>query len=266
MVGIAAAKGSKTTVGRITLTLVDDSRPAPEIGAPNRTLETVVSYPKRPGRAPQKLPLVFFATGFGGTATNYAPMYDHWVRAGYAVAAPTFPNGSANPGDVRFVLDEILRLNGEKRSKLYRLFDTQHIALVGKSLGAITALQVGYDPAQRDPRFVAVVSMTGTASGGVDFGSINTPLLLVHGDADELVPVDGSRNAYANAQSPKFLVVVFGSTHTSAFQGGMDPASNVVNRAALDFLDRYVRNKKGALDRLQRDAAVDGVASLEASP
>jgi hypothetical protein len=39
----------------------------------------------------------------------------------------------------------------------------------------------------------------------------------------------------------------------------------VVEQSVIDFLDRYVRGKKAALDRLQRDAGVAGVASLEAS-
>src|SRR3982074_656831 len=84
------------SVERISLTLVDESRATPANatyeGAPHRVLETVVSYPVRQGRAVEgPMPFIVFATGYGGTSTNYVGLYDHWVRAGYVVAAPTFP-------------------------------------------------------------------------------------------------------------------------------------------------------------------------------
>ena len=287
MVGTAAAKGPKTSVGRITLTLVDDSRPTPAngsyAGAPNRTLETVVSFPKRGGKALHgPLPLVVFATGYGGTSTNYAPLYDHWVQAGYVVAAPNFPLSSehapggtsaadftSQPGDLRFVLDELLKANKQRRSGLYRVVDPKRVGLVGKSLGGITVLTVGYNPAERDPRFKAVIAMTATPSGGVDFTGITTPLLLVHGDADTLVPISGSQESYDRAQGPKFFVTVHGSTHGSAFGGATDPASTLVEVTTLHFLDRYVNGMKAGLTQLQRDGAVatrNGVGSLQATP
>jgi predicted dienelactone hydrolase len=285
-VGTAVAKGPKTTVRRITLTLVDDSRPTPAngtyAGASSRTLETVVSYPARGGKALRgPLPLVVFATGYGGTATNYAPLYDHWVHAGYVVAAPTFPLSSENapggtsagdftsqPGDLRFVLDQVLQLNGKRGSKLFHLVDPKRVGLVGKSLGGITVLSVGYNPAERDPRFKAVIAMTAIPGGGVNFEAA-TPLLLVHGDADTTVPISGSQESYARAQAPKFFVTVHGSTHGSAFGGGSDPASTLVEVTTLHFLDRYVNGKKAGLTQLQRDgdtAAKNGAGSLQATP
>ena len=122
-VGIApaSAKGAPG-VQRTTLHLVDKSRPTAANGtypgAPSRKLDTVVSYQ---AKAKRPLPLVVFATGYGGTALNYAAVYDAWVRAGYVVAAPTFPLSSEDapggssagdlsnqPGDVSFVLTQVL--------------------------------------------------------------------------------------------------------------------------------------------------------------
>ena len=278
----ASAKDEPVEVGRRTLTLVDPSRPTPAngdyAGAPDRTLPTVVSYPVRHGRRSSKLPLVVFATGFGGNSTNYAPLYDHWVRAGFAVAAPTFPlsrndapgGASANdlqsqPGDVRFVLDRVLAESKQRGSPLHDLVDPKRIGLAGKSLGAITALLDGYDPAEHEPRFRAVLAMTGLAMNSVRFDRYDTPLLLVHGDADTTVPIQGSIDAYAGAQPPKFFVTVFGSTHTSAFDGGTAPASVVVNRTTTDFLDAYVKRERDAIGRLERDGDVAGVAAIQAA-
>ena len=133
----------------------------------------------------------------------------------------------------------------------------------------LDVLTVGYAPAERDPRFKAVVAMTAIASGGVDFTGIPTPLLLVHGDADTTVPITGSQGSYDRAQGPKFFVTVHGSTHGSAFEGKSDPASTLVEISVVDFLDRYVKGTKAALGRLQKVGAVatrDSVGTLQASP
>ncbi len=275
-------KKKAVVVKRIALTLVDDSRPTPAngdyAGAPDRTIETVVSLPK--GTTKKKpLPLVLFATGIGGTATNYTDMYDHWVRAGYIVASPTFPLSSEDapggtsaadlsnqPADMSFILDELLELNSERGSKLFGLIDDASIGVIGKSLGALTVMDLIFNPTYHDDRFAAVVSLTGLATGGSDFGAYSPPLLLVHGDADETVPYTGSQDAYAKAQTPKFFVTIAGATHSSAFHGDDDPASVAVVKTVTDFLDFYLKGKQSALKRLDRDGNVDGVATLEASP
>lgn len=272
----ARVKDTPVEVKRTTLTLVDASRPTPAnndyTGAPDRTLETVVSYPTKKGTPLEDLPLVVFATGYEGTATNYAPLYDHWVEAGYVVAAPTFPLSSrdapggpsvadlaSQPGDVRFVLTKVLAENKTKGSKLRGLIDPKRVGLAGKSLGAITAILDGYDPAEREPRFDAVIAMTGLAMGSARFDLFDTPLLLVHGDTDTTVPVQGSIDAFGKAQTPKYFVTLFGQTHTSAFDGGDQPAADVVHRTTTAFLDAYVKGERGAVKRLERDGDVAGV-------
>lgn len=284
VLAISAGAGAGTDdargVTRLDLNLVDRSRVTPANGAapeqPTRALPTVVSYPtgaKRP------LPLVVFATGFGGTATNYAPLYDDWVRAGYVVAASNFPlsrddapggpsaGDLANqPGDVKYVMQEIVRRSRVPKSKLHRIVDPKRMAIAGKSLGALTVLAAGYAPSERIPNLRAVIAMTGAATDdGTYFRGIHTPLLLLHGDADTTVPISGSQGVYAIAEPPKFFVTLFGQTHGSAFQGDDSPAAIVVEKTTIDFLDRYVKDERPALKRLQADADVSGVASLEAA-
>jgi len=280
----APVKAKPIAVARTVLTLVDTTRPTDANGtypgAPTRTLKTTVSYPTQGGKTLRgPLPLVVFATGFQGTSTNYAPLYDHWVKGGYVVAAPEFPlsgghapGGSSagdvknQPADVRFVLDKVLELDKKKGSKLHGLIDTKRIGLAGKSLGAITVLEVGYNPAERDARFKAVISLTGAVGGGSHFTGITTPLLLVHGDADTTIPIGSSRSAYAAASSPKFFVTIIGSTHGSAFGGASDPPSLAVERTTLDFLDAFVKGKQAGVNRLQADGSLPGVATLQAAP
>jgi dienelactone hydrolase len=266
------------------LTLVDESRPTPangsREGASHRTLETVVSYPVRRGRAVEgPLPFVVFATGYGGTCMNWAGLYDHWVKAGYVVAAPSFPLSrkdapggttgadlASQPGDVAFVTREVLERAHTRDSEFYGLVDADRVALAGKSFGAITVLEAGYNPAEQVPNIKAVIAMTGVALEGAQFEAIDTPLLLEHGDEDALVPCSSSQHVYERARSPKFFVTLNGSDHLNAFHGGSSPAEVVVERTTIDFLDRYVLDEAAALGRLQRDGDVPGVASIAAAP
>ena len=167
-----------------------------------------------------------------------------------------------------FVLDEVLRLNNEEGSDLFGLVDPDRVGLAGKSLGAITVLNLIFGPGHDEDRFKALISMTGLVGDDADFANVGIPLLLVHGDADTTVPYSPSRDTFARAESPKFLVTIFGGTHGSAFGGGADPPEVVVERTTVDFLNAYVKGEgtKAALKRLGRDGNVDGVASLEASP
>ena len=186
------------------------------------------------------MPLVVFATGYGGTSMNWAALYDHWVKAGYVVAAPTFPLSrkdapggttgadlASQPGDVAFVTREILERTRRRGSELYGLVDADRVALAGKSFGAITVLEAGYNPADRVANVSAVMALTGMALGGARFEAIDTPLLLEHGDEDALVPLSASQHVYERARSPKFFVTLFGADHLSAFHGGASPPKSL---------------------------------------
>jgi dienelactone hydrolase len=283
--GASTGPSERFSVGRLTVTFVDTSRPTPANGsypgAPSRTLPTLVSYPTQGSRpAPGPRPLVVFATGIGDSPTTYQALFDRWVRAGYVVAEPAFPlsndqapGGSTaadfthQPADISFVITKLLEANRSASSRLHGLINPKQIGLAGKSLGAITAFEVAYNPASRDPRVKAVIAMTGFVGvSGPHFVGITTPLLLEHGDADTTAPIQGSRDAYAQANPPKFFVTLFGQTHSSAFGGGTKPAEQVVERTTLDFLDHYVAGQASALARLQRDGTVAGVSSLQSTP
>jgi dienelactone hydrolase len=164
------------------------------------------------------------------------------------------------------VCSEVLRLGRSSDSELYGLVDPDRVALAGKSFGAITVFDAGYNPSEQVPNVRAVIAMTGVATDGPQFEAISTPLLLVHGDQDALVPSSASRAVYERAQSPKFFVELFGVDHVSAFHGGASPAEVVVERTTIDFLDCYVKGDRSALHRLRHDADVPGVAALAAAP
>ena len=158
------------------------------------------------------------------------------------------------------------RALAHRYAELYELVDADRVALAGKSFGAITVLEAGYNPAELVPDVRAVVAMTGVALEGAQIEAIDTPLLLEHGDEDALVPSSASQAVYDRARSPKFFVTLHGSDHVSAFHGGSSPLEDVVERTTIAFLDRFVLGDSDALGRLLRDGDVPGVASIAAVP
>nr|WP_210269954.1 alpha/beta hydrolase [Hyphomicrobium methylovorum] len=51
-------------------------------------------------------------------------------------------------------------------------------------------------------------------------GSVHAPLLIVHGDADEVVPVDMGRRLFAAANEPKQLEIIRGAGHDNHSEFG----------------------------------------------
>jgi dienelactone hydrolase len=290
-------------VGQRAVTFVDTSRPTPagngEAAASTRTIETLVLYPARgkaggpavseapPAHGP-RFPVAVFLHGSGTTGEDYREALERWAAAGYVVAAPTAPLGghgplggdalfadrSNHPDDVRFVLDGLAH---ELPRALRRITDLDRVAIIGKSLGAETAMQVAFDPSHADDRILAVVPIaeppteppSGGGSAWVDLNLASgnlVPVLFVHGESDEGYAYAGSRANFDAARAPKFLLTLVGVGHVSTLSvDGTGPADEAVILGTLDFLDRYAGSDKHALARLRQDTNVPGVARLEAS-
>jgi fermentation-respiration switch protein FrsA (DUF1100 family) len=118
----------------------------------------------------------------------------------------------------------------------------------------------------RDRRVQAAISFSGLALvPGSDYPRPSVPLLLVHGNADMTVPYAGSTNVYAAVGSPRFLLTLVGRGHQSwpATTGVADAA---VLQSTLDFWGAYLRHEPGAERRLERDAVVPGLTTVQADP
>ena len=268
-------------VGVRTLTFVDDTRPA----APHRTIVTNVWYPaagppseaETPDAAPARgpFPLIVFSHGRSGEPQQYATPLRMWARAGYVVAAPRHPltvrgspGGSVTddiqnqPADLSFV---ITRMGAE----LPKDVDIDHVAAVGHSSGAITALGSGFNTCCHDDRIDAVVLESVVPlpfPGGAYFDGLPaTPVLFFHGDADSTFPIAAGRGVFQSARPPKFFVTIQGGSHTTPYRDG-PPDSTLVVQASLDFFDRYLKDRADALDRLQADVARFPFGTLEAVP
>jgi fermentation-respiration switch protein FrsA (DUF1100 family) len=222
-----------------------------------------------------------FAHGYTAHGNVYRNLVRWWAAAGYVVAAPTFPLSSGGaaggprlvdyrnqPADVSFVIDEMLRLNRDKSDRLAGLMDETQIGVSGHSLGGLTTFGVAFNDCCVDERIKAAVPMSGIR---LPFGSskyfpagVDTPVLIIHGDQDALVPVKQAHDFFADARGPKALLVLNGEDHVVAFVGGPStPAGKLVIDGSIAFLDQYLKGRADGLRRLRTAVDAEGHAELQ---
>lgn len=281
------ATGGPYAVGFREYTFVDASRGTPANGAvpakSTRTLLTRVYYPAEgpladgevqdapPLATDGTFPLVVFSHGLGAVAEVYRDLLHAWAQAGYVVAAPNFPLSNARaeggpvaadyvnqPGDVSFVIDRMLDL-GAPGGDFAGMIARDRIGTAGQSLGGFTTLGVAFNTCCLDPRIRAAIPMSAAAPEfpGTYFTGIFTPLLAVHGDADDTVPYAKGLAYYAQANRPKAFVTVVGGDHVVPFVAGPNnPETAPVRASTLAFLDLYLKDRSDARARLDAVGAL----------
>lgn len=255
----------------LTDTFVDTSRPT-DAGTetpaqPDRTIVTRIAHPTSGG----PYPLLVLSHGATGHPDEYAENIPAWAADGFVIAAPIFPLTNRDvpgalgnigdvvnqPGDVSFVIDQVLAANDDPDSPLHGLVDPEAIGVVGHSLGGATTYAVAFDTIRRDPRIDSVTifaSFTLPMPGGELDLDAGLPLLILHGDADD-VPMDADLAAYEAAASPKWFVTLLGADHRLAFTDEPSPHDELVNRTILDFWHGTLDGDAEALDRVTASAS-----------
>jgi fermentation-respiration switch protein FrsA (DUF1100 family) len=245
-------------VATTVLELVDTTRPTEsggEVLSSSRALRTWVWYPATTAGGPW--PVVVFAHGFEVGPDPYAALAEAWAAAGYVVAAPEFPLTDASvagdyldeadidnqPDDVRFVFASLLAPD----SPLAGRVDPDRLAVAGHSDGGVTALGVASEPL---PGLRAAIALSAAPVYG---GSTpNPPLLVVHGDEDDIDAYENGVAVYDQATAPRFLVSLLGAGHLPPFLEG-SAYLDAVDKVAVDFLDHYVAGRTGTDDALVAD-------------
>ena len=289
-------------VGRVQEPFVDHSRPTMATGtfpgAPSRTILTTIFYPAQgtyaedevvdnapPAKNGGPYPLVLFSHGLTANASVYEGVIGEWVSAGYVVAAPDYPLSNTNapggsvwnsgladvknqPADASFAIDQVLALSKEPGS-LEGMVARKRIGASGHSLGGITTLALVYAGCCVDERIDAAAPMSGLA-GLVDDGAnyfvgVDTPLLLLHGDVDGIVPYTGSTDAFAKASGAKYLLTFTGAGHVTPFVGVEGAQGDALVAGSVAFWDTYLKDDRGAIDELSDAAADPNVATLQES-
>ncbi len=212
------------------LTLVDDSRPTNANGDypgdPVRTLTGRVWHPAQKTGAPY--PLVIYSHGFFSNIEGGAYIAQHLASFGYVVAAVNFPltNFSApggpnvmdvvnQPGDVSFVIDNMLAANTTAGHVLEGMIDPARIGLTGISLGGMTTILTTFHPEWRDKRVRAALAIAGPTSMFTErfFTHADVPFLMLAGDIDALVPYRSNAAPVPDIVSHSQLVTLAGASH-----------------------------------------------------
>jgi dienelactone hydrolase len=265
-----AARGHTTW----TETFVDTSRPTVPVAgpaAPSRTLETAIYRPDGWGR----FPLIVFAHGIVGHPEKFTKLFSAWADAGFVVAAPAFPltnSHAANPlgnagdavnqpADMSFVLDQVLAMNRRPGSRLFHAIDEREIGAGGLSLGGFTTYLLVYGECCRDNRIRAAEVLDGIEPGAVVDGHV--PLYIGHADTDPLLPYAGARTTYDRAPSPVWLVTLHGASHASEWEDTVTPYDRIAEETTTDFWKATLDHRRHAFERLERDATVAGLSSIE---
>jgi len=260
------------------LKLVDDSRRIRLPGGRKvpRPVTTYLWYPPaRDGAGP--FPLVVFGHGYATTPLLYRRLLRAWAKAGYVVAAPLFPLGNAHapggpdesdlvnqPGDMSFVITQLLAASASETDPLHGLVDPARIAVAGQSDGAMTAFATAYERPWRDRRVDAAVILSGAKLGRhVPLARHAAPLLAVQGTADEVNEPKYTRRLFRAVARPKFLLLLRHAGHLGPYTV---PGARLaaVERVSIAFLDRYLGH--GSLRAIRRAVAGVRTAELTSDP
>jgi pimeloyl-ACP methyl ester carboxylesterase len=240
-----------------TYTFVDESRG-------KRTVKTEVYLPAT-GNAP--LPIVLFSHGLRGLPSDYRGLWSVWVDNGFAVVAPVYPMTSRGapdiaagdlpnqPADAVFALGEALK-QADVRDRL----DGTRVVAAGHSEGALTTYGL-LTSCCRDSRVLGAMIMAGDAIAfeRYTFNAPPMPVLFIHGDSDQVVPIALGRAAFARVPWPKGFMTLTGGAHVPPYVERGGP----VGRASTDFLRWVLLKDTNALAALRRDANAAGASTLE---
>jgi dienelactone hydrolase len=230
-------------------------------------------------------PVVVFTPGYTGTFTDYTFIFEDLASRGYVVAsvdhtyeatAVEFPDGrlvtsvlgshlaestwrrdeqalsfavSVRLSDLRFMVNELERLNTEAGSPFAGKLDTARVAIAGHSLGGLTAL-LGVE---QEKRFRAGIMI----DGDVPDASVritNTPVLILAMGRDKWS--DNECRLWSDLRGPRLAVNLEGAEHVTPSDavwlakygvrtGAMGPEKTVeaLRNYIAAFLDANLRGK-----------------------
>lgn len=175
-------------------------------------------------------PTILFFHGNGGELSNRHERMAFYQSHGFGALFVSYRGYGASTGAISeqgFMTDAFTAHD----FLLKRGVAPERIAVVGESLGTGVAVQLA---AQRpvgaltlEAPFTAAVDVAAEVYPWLpvrllmkdqfrsrDFiGDIKVPLLILHGDADRVIPVEHGRQVYAMANEPKELAVLAGHGH-----------------------------------------------------
>ena len=223
--GVAPYKNSKGSDTRKLVT---------EIWYPSDDVSLTISGRNAPLTAsPGPFPLIVYSHGILSERMEAVYLARYLATQGVVFMSFTAPAtslynaGNLNygdivniPGDVSFLIDEILKRNSDPSSPFYKKINEAYIGAAGTSLGAGVSLMAGFKSDLRDPRLSLVVTLAAGAREDpaqtiFDSPGITIPLLLIHGDIDAIIPYNENAPVlFSAAPGLTYLMTLVGGTHT----------------------------------------------------
>ena len=268
-----------------TLSLTDDSRPTMSngdfAGQPFRQLNGRLWFPENRGQGPY--PLIMYSHGFMSSVSEAEYLIEYLVPKGYVVAAVNYPlsTGSApggptvndvlnQPGDLSFVLDELLARNTAADDSLSGLIDPRRIAAVGLSLGGLTSQLAAFHRDERDERLAAAISMAGPAVFLTRkfFSTSDIPFMMIAGTEDAIIPYEAHAAPIPQKSDQALLVTLQGATHvgfagmSSTFMRWFENPDQLV----CPMLLRGLENGDAPVEEMLMPDPAIGISAEQAEP
>jgi len=191
---------------------------------PSRALPATVWYPATGGH----YPLIVSSHGFSSMRFGARYLADALARLGYVVVAADYPltnffaKGGPRitdvinqPGDVSFLIDQVLTLNADQQHPLRGKIDPDRIGATGISLGGMTSAMVGFDPKRMDRRVKAAVSVAGpsTMFGPAWYSHRQLPFLMVATTTDAVINYEDNARPILRNVTGALLLTIDGGSH-----------------------------------------------------
>ncbi|MGA8295736.1 MAG: hypothetical protein WB770_01700 [Acidimicrobiales bacterium] len=265
-------------VGEVTCRFIDRTRPSVNQATgqklPYRLVSAEIRYPTYSvdggAGAPastKPFPVIVFAQGFSAMPDWYAPLLDEWVRAGFVVVAPIFPETNAiavrasknpeasenddvsQPGDIVFVVHSVIedsRVQSPVCPKMRGLIDATRIGLAGQSDGGDTVAMAAYDSrydAHPGISYHAVAVLSGSEwnypSNAPDPYANHPsapPMLVVQSATDACNPPQAATKLYNDDANPdKWFLEIFNAQHLAPYDGRDASAFSIVAQTTTRF-------------------------------
>ena len=214
---------------RDEITFVDTGRATPASGdTPMSNSRTLKVSRWRPESSSKAQPLVIYSHGFMSSREDGTHLAEHLASRGYTLAAVDFPLTSYKatnhlsagdvinqPGDLSFLIDQLLNENNEPSNPLFGTIDPQRIAALGYSLGGLTTLLIGYHPELSDPRVKIAVAIAAPSQMLTRhfFEYRKLPLLMIATPTDSMVDYPHNAAAMLQKNDESLLVTIGKGSH-----------------------------------------------------
>lgn len=191
-------------------------------------------------------PTILYFHGNGGSVSTRSQVYTQFGALGYGVfmlGYPGYGGSEGAPSEKAFVDAAKLSYQYLRDASL----EPHNLVLFGQSLGSSVATQLAAAvPARALVLAAPMQSIREIAEQQYPFfpvrfvlkdpfltfqhiGAIQMPLLVVHGSADEAIPVESGRSLFNLAMEPKSYQLVDGAGHNNLFDFGL-----------VDIVDQYL--------------------------